>query len=84
MAAVWSYRTLVAPALGSRCRMVPSDSEYVDRRARGCGGGVSAAVRGISRVLLEVGATPALLPATVQGGRLHFVDLPPAPGHCRP
>jgi hypothetical protein len=81
LAVTRGYRTLLAPALGARCRMIPSDSEYVDRRTRTCGGLMFAAWA-VARVLLEVGATATLLPATVQGGRLHFVDLPPAPGDC--
>jgi hypothetical protein len=81
LAATWSYRTLVSPALGSRCDMFPSDSAAFDRRARRCGV-VRSVVGGVARVLLEAGATPALLDTVVSEGRLRFFDLPPAHDPC--
>jgi hypothetical protein len=81
LAATWSYRALVAPALGSRCDMFPSDSTYFDRRARRCGV-LGSVVGGVSRVLLEAGATPALLDTVISEGRLRYVDLPPALDPC--
>jgi hypothetical protein len=81
LAATWSYRRLVAPALGSRCQMLPSDSESFDRRARRCGI-VGSVVGGVARVLLEASATPSLLDTTVSEGQLRFVDLPAAADPC--
>jgi hypothetical protein len=81
LAATRVYRSLVAPALGGRCRMWPSDSEYVDRRARRCGP-VDTAVHAVARLMLEVAASPQILPATVIDGRLRFVDPPTAGSSC--
>jgi hypothetical protein len=77
-----AYRALARNALGSRCRMFPTDSEVYDRRARRCGA-VTAAVRGFSRVLLEVAATPEVLRPVVIDGRMRWLDLPPD-GECAP
>lgn len=77
------YRDLVARTLYSRCQMYPSDSELYDRRARACGA-TSAAVLGAARLLLEVEASPEVLPVTFADGRLRWLDAP-LPSHaCTP
>jgi hypothetical protein len=63
--------------------MLPSDSAHFDRRARRCGV-LASVVGGVSRVLLEAGATPALLDTVVSEGRLRYLDLPPAAEPCAP
>lgn len=78
-----AYREVIGPLLASRCRMIPNDSEYFDWLARSCGVGW-ALVRGIARVFLELGATAELLPTTVTGNRLRYLDLPPAHPPCGP
>jgi hypothetical protein len=77
-----TYRALARNALGSRCRMFPSDSELYDRRARRCGA-ATAAVLGVSRLLLEVAAGPDLLHPVLIDGRVRWLDLPPDEG-CPP
>lgn len=77
-----AYRALSRNALGSSCRMFPTDSEVYDRRARRCGA-VTAAVGGVSRLLLEVAASPELLRPVVVEGRMRWLDLPPD-GECAP
>jgi len=76
-----AYRGLAARAIGSRCRMFPSDSEAYDARARRCGP-VPAAALGASRLLLEVAASPDYLAPVVVGGRVLWLD-PPDPT-CSP
>ena len=77
------YQNLLARSLYARCRMLPSDSELFDRRAHDCGG-LTAAVLGISRLYLEVEASPQVLPATFAEGRMRWLDLPPPNGVCAP
>jgi hypothetical protein len=72
-----AYRGILARSLAARCRMLPSDSELFDRRARRCGA-TTAAVLGIARVMLEVEAAPEVLPSLVAGGRVRWLDLPAA------
>lgn len=70
-----AYRALADRTLGTRCRMLPSDSEVYDVRARRCGA-ITAAARGVSRLLLEVAASDELLSPVIVGGRLRWLDLP--------
>ena len=68
------YRDVLSSSLASRCRMVPTDSEAFDARARSCGA-LNAAVIGVSRLYLERAATPAYLRATTLEGRVRWLDL---------
>jgi hypothetical protein len=77
-----AYRTILARSLSSQCRMFPSDSQLYDLRAADCGA-APAAVMGISRLLLEVSATPRFLPGLIVDRRVRWFDLPPA-GACGP
>lgn len=69
------YRDLLSASLFARCKMVPTDSEMFDRRARRCGA-LQAAVLGISRLFLEAAATPRFLRPLREGGRLRWWDVP--------
>jgi hypothetical protein len=69
------YRDLLSMSLFARCKMVPTDSEMFDHRARRCGG-LSAAVLGISRLFLEASATPRFLRPLRLDGRLRWWDVP--------
>jgi hypothetical protein len=77
-----AYREVVARSLASHCRMFPSDSELYDLRAARCGA-APAALLGVSRLLLEVEASPAFLPVVAGGPRVRWLDLPPSAA-CRP
>jgi hypothetical protein len=59
----------------SRCKMAPTDSEMFTVRADRCGG-VAAWYWGVSRVLLEQGASSAFAPHLRLDGRWRWVDLP--------
>jgi hypothetical protein len=72
---IWTYRHLISPLLASRCRMFPGDSEHYVHERRSCGTW-TALVRAVSRMFLEVAASPEFLPMTVNQARLQFVDLP--------
>jgi putative component of membrane protein insertase Oxa1/YidC/SpoIIIJ protein YidD len=73
--ATWIYRNVVGRSLFSRCRMLPSDSEAFNLRAKACGP-LRALVLGTSRLLLEEAAHPSFLkPMTVEG-RIRWLDLP--------
>ena len=76
------YRDLLAMSLFARCKMVPTDSEMFDHRARRCGS-VRAAVLGISRLFLEASATPRFLRPLRLDGRLRWWDVPD-PDPCTP
>jgi hypothetical protein len=82
VAATRIYRNVLSLSLGSKCRMVPSDSRLYDLRARRCGG-LLAAYLGIARLLLEVEASPRVLRPTLYGGRVGWFDLPRT-GPCAP
>jgi len=82
VAATMVYRGVLAPALGSRCRMFPTDSVAFDRRARDCGG-LTAGILGIARLIEEVAATPSTFTPIMADGRLRYLDLP-AEGRCWP
>ena len=73
-ATTWVYRHLLGKSLYARCRMVPTDSEAFDQRARRCGA-LAAAVLGAARLLLETAATPAVLHPVRLDGRLRWLDL---------
>jgi hypothetical protein len=76
------YRALIAKTLGSHCRMVPSDSTYFDRKVAACGA-IPGVVAGVSRVLLEVEATPETLVPLATGRGVRWLD-PPRPDTCWP
>jgi hypothetical protein len=82
VAATKIYRNVLSLSLGSKCKMVPSDSRLYDLRARRCGG-LLAAYLGIARLLLEVEASPRVLRPTLYGGRVGWFDLPRT-GSCAP
>ena len=69
------YQDLLSRSLFARCRMMPTDSQLFDHRARRCGG-LSAVVLGISRLFLEASATPRFLRPLTLDGRLRWLDLP--------
>jgi hypothetical protein len=77
-----AYRALASQTLGAHCRMFPSDSQLYDARAKTCGA-VPAAALGFARVLLEVEASPEVLPPVVMAGELRWLDQP-APERCAP
>jgi hypothetical protein len=77
-----AYRAVLAPSLGSRCRMFPSDSVLFDARAARCGA-ATATLLGVSRLLLEAEGSPRFLPALVVEQRLRWLDLPRS-GSCAP
>ena len=69
------YRDLLARSLFGRCKMVPTDSQIFDVRARRCGA-LAAAVMGVSRLFLEASATPRFLAPLTLDGRLRWWDVP--------
>jgi hypothetical protein len=75
-----AYRSLLARSLFSRCRMLPGDSELYDLRAHRCGT-VAAVYLAGARLLLEVAASPAVLPPVVHDGRVRWFHAPDA---CAP
>jgi hypothetical protein len=70
-----AYRALADRTLGTRCRMFPSDSEVYDVQARRCGA-ISAATKGVSRLLLEVAASDEFVSPVILGGRVRWLDPP--------
>jgi hypothetical protein len=82
-AATRVYRDFLARSMFSRCRMIPTDSQLFDLRARRCGS-VPAAVLGWSRMLLEVEATPATVRPALLDGHLGWFDLPGVERECAP
>jgi putative component of membrane protein insertase Oxa1/YidC/SpoIIIJ protein YidD len=75
-----TYRTVLAKTLGSHCRMLPSDSEYFDRKVKQCGA-VAGVMAGVSRVLLEVEATAEVAEPVPATKRLYWLD-PPRSDSC--
>jgi putative component of membrane protein insertase Oxa1/YidC/SpoIIIJ protein YidD len=69
------YRGILARSWGSHCRMLPTDSVYFDRQVARCGAAVGA-VAGVARLLLEVEATPEVLPPVPASDRLHWLAGP--------
>jgi len=69
------YRSLIAPTLGSKCRMWPNDSRYFDLVAPGCGP-VRATVRAMARLLIERAASPRFLWPVTYRGQLVWFDVP--------
>ena len=76
------YRDVLAKSLFARCRMMPTDSQIFDHRARRCGS-LTAAVLGVARLYLEASATPRFLHPLTLEGRLRWLDLPGRDG-CWP
>jgi hypothetical protein len=70
------YRAVGARSLGvkSRCKMVPTDSEMFASRTRDCGA-TRAWYWGVSRVLLERGASRKFMRPIELDGRLRWIDL---------
>ncbi len=76
-AATQVYRGFLARSMFSRCRMIPTDSQLFDVRARRCGA-LRAAVLGWARLLLETSASPRFVRPALLDGHLGWFDLPPA------
>ena len=73
--ATWIYRNVVGRSLFSRCRMLPSDSEAFNLRARACGP-LRAVILGTSRLLLEEAAHPTFMTPMIAEGRVRWLDIP--------
>lgn len=69
---VSAYRRLIAPVLGSTCRWLPSDSEYLVRSARRCGG-VSSLYATFAGVLEEPDVDRVGLRYVVDHDRVRWV-----------
>ena len=82
VAATRVYRGFLASSLFSRCKMLPTDSQLFDRRARACGG-LAATYLGSARLYLEAAADARFLRPVVHDGRLRWFDLPD-PESCAP
>jgi hypothetical protein len=65
--AVDAYRALVRPALGSQCRWLPSDSEYLVRSTGSCGA-VRATYAAFAQLLEEPDLSAAEHPVITSGG----------------
>lgn len=76
------YRALVAPTLGSTCRMWPNDSTYFDLVAPPCGP-LRATMRAMARLLVERAAAPRFLWPVSYRGRLVWFDEPERAGCTR-
>lgn len=69
------YRSILAKSMGSHCRMLPTDSEFFDRKVAQCGA-VPGVMAGFSRMLLEIEATPEVVEPVPATDRVHWLDLP--------
>lgn len=61
--------------VGSRCKMVPTDSQMFAARAATCGG-LAAWYWGVARLFLEQANSSKFAPPLRLDGRLRWVDLP--------
>jgi hypothetical protein len=69
------YRGGIARVLASDCEMLPSDSRHYDAIHQNCGP-ISALYRTSARLLLEVEANFDVLPATMNRGKIRWMDPP--------
>jgi len=67
------YRNILSRTWGSHCRMLPTDSVYFDRKVARCGG-VPGVIAGISRLLLEVEASPAILEPVASSSQIWWLN----------
>jgi putative component of membrane protein insertase Oxa1/YidC/SpoIIIJ protein YidD len=71
-----TYRQILAHSWGSHCRMLPTDSAYLDARIERCGA-VLGVVTGFARLLLEIEASPSVLSPVPSSVRMHWLAPPP-------